>query len=150
MFAVRILVGLVKGILVGGLLGGGLWFLETGGDIEATEASLAWLRWPVYGVIGLITGVVAGKPPWVKGAWVTSIVKGVVGFGLCVGLFFLADFLLTMNLWGRVPTTWYFGFGAILAIIYAVWVELDDGGKADNDKKNKALPQGDSTKALPK
>ena len=142
MFVVRILVGLLKGALVGGLVGGVLWFLETGGDLAA-EARLAWLRWPTYGVIGLLAGVVAGRPPWAKGAaWVTSIIKGVFGFGLCVGLYFLADLALGSfeNLlgFGRTPTTWYFGFGAALGAVYAIWIELDDGGKRDEEKEKKA------------
>lgn len=147
MIAVRMLVGLVKGVLVGGLLGGGLWYLETGGNLESTEATFAWLRWPLYGVIGLLTGVVAGRPPWAKGAWVTSIVKAIVGFGLGVGLFFLVSSFLSMDLWGRALTTWYFGFGAAVAALYGIWVEVDDGGK-DDDKK-KALKAKPDTPALP-
>ncbi len=143
------LIGLFKGVLVGGLLGGGLWYLETGGDLDATETSFAWLRWPLYGVIGLLTGVIAGKPPWAKGAWVTSIVKGITGFGLCVGLFFLADLLFTTPIEGRTPTTWYFAFGAGLAALYGIWIELDDGKTEDSNKPKKALPAGDATSKLP-
>ena len=95
MIVLRMLLGLLKGAIVGALLGGGLWYLETGGNIEATETSFAWARWPLYGVIGLLSGVVSGRPPWAKGAaWVSSILKGVFGFGICVGIFFLFDLLL--------------------------------------------------------
>ena len=141
MIALRIVLGILKGAVVGGLLGGGLWYLETGGDMEATEAPLAWLRWPLYGAVGLLTGFVAGKPPWAKGnAWVSSILKGVFGFGLCVGLYFLIDYLAGgWSLFGRLASTWYFGFGAALGAVYAVFIEVDDSvGKQDEGGKRTA------------
>lgn len=147
--------GILKGAIVGGLLGGGLWYLETGGNVEATEAPLAWLRWPLYGVVGLLTGLVAGRPPWAKGhAWVSSILKGVFGFGVCVGLYFLANYLLGgWSLFGRIASTWYFGFGAALGAIYAMFIEVDDSiGKHDEgggSKKpsKKAAATDDATPA---
>ena len=145
MIALRIVLGLLKGALVGGGLGAGLWALDP------TGSSLAWLRWPVYGAVGFLTGVVCGKPPWGgNAAWVASILKAVFGFGLAVGLFFLADWLLTFEVLGRAPTMWPFAFGAALGALYGVWVEVDDGGKDDAAAKQltpkpdvPALPSGD-------
>jgi hypothetical protein len=50
-----------------------------------------------------------------------------------VGLYFLANYLLGgWSLFGRVASTWYFGFGAALGAIYAVFIEVDDSiGKHD-------------------
>jgi hypothetical protein len=151
MIILRLLIGILKGAIVGGLLGGGLWYLETGGDVEATAAPLAWLRWPLYGLVGLLTGFVSGKPPWAKGAaWVSSILKGVFGFGLCVGLYFLLDYLLGgWTFSGRVATTWYFGVGAALGALYAGFIEVDDsiGKKDDDQKKVPAKPDKPPTDA---
>ncbi len=129
MIALRILLGLLKGAAIGGGLGAGLWALDPSGS------RLAFLLWPVYGAVGFLTGAVCGKPPWAKGsAWVASIVKAVFGFGLAVGLYFLADWLFStfsVQAYGRSPTLWPFAFGAALGALYGIWVELDDGGKAD-------------------
>ncbi len=146
MIPLRILFGVLKGALIGGLLGGVLWFLETGGDLGDNEASWSRLRWPLYGVIGLFTGIVAGRPPWARdsvrgAAWVSSIFKGIVGFGVCVGLYFLANWLLSFDLFGRVPTKWYFAFGAAVGVIYAVFIEVDDSiGRKDEDSESKKKP----------
>jgi hypothetical protein len=137
MIALRILLGILKGALVGGGLGAGLWALDPDGQ------TLAFLRWPVYGLVGFLTGAVCGKPPWARGsAWVASILKAVFGFGLAVGLYFLADWLFGLfpfQVLGRSPTMWPFAFGAVLGVIYGVWVELDDGGKADEEKDSRKL-----------
>jgi len=139
MIVLRILLGVLKGAIVGGLLGGALWFLETGGDLQNHDPTWSWVRWPLYGTIGLLTGVVSGRPPWAKGAaWVSSILKGIFGFVLGVGLFFLGDWFLRFNLFGRAPTTWYFAFGAALGALYAVFIEVDDSiGKKDDEGKGK-------------
>jgi hypothetical protein len=143
MIVLRILLGLLKGAIVGGGIGAGFYLLDPGGG------SLAWARWPVYGAIGFLTGVVCGKPPWAKGAaWVASILKAALGFGLAVGLFFLADFLLRFQVFGRVPTMWPFAFGAAIGVLYGVWVEVDDGGKSD-DEGRKKLPAKPDTRKLP-
>lgn len=146
MVALRIVLGLLKGAIIGGGVGAGLWAL----DPEGT--SLAFLRWPVYGVVGFLTGVVCGKPPWAKGsAWVASILKALFGFGIAVGLYFLADWLFGMfsvQVYGRSPTMWPFAFGAALGVVYGIWVEVDDGGKAD-EAKEKQLPAKEKAPALP-
>ncbi len=129
MIALRIFIGLLKGVIIGGGFGAGLWAL----DPEGT--TLSWLRWPLYGLIGLVTGVIAGRPPWAKGAWVSSIIKAIFGFGLCVGLFFLADWLVTFDVYGRDPTHWYFGFGALVGMLYGIWVEIDDGDPSNKPPK---------------
>jgi hypothetical protein len=142
MIAFRILLGVLKGAIVGGLLGGALWFLETGGDPHYTGTLVSWPLWPLYGVIGLLTGVISGRPPWAKdnvrgAAWVSSVFKGLIGFGFCVGLYFLGNWLTaSIDLFGRAPTNWYFGFGAALGVIYAVFVEVDDSiGRKDDEAK---------------
>ncbi len=150
MIGLRILLGVLKGAIVGGLLGGALWFFETGGDLGNDEASWAWLRWPLYGAIGLLTGLVSGRPPWAKGyVWVSSLLKGVFGFGVGVGLYFLGNYLLqSFEPFGRLATEWYFGFGAAVGVIYAVFIEIDDSvGKRNEEKKSEAKPAKDAAKS---
>jgi hypothetical protein len=146
MIILRLFIGIFKGAVVGALLGGGLWYLETGGNLQAAGAPLAFLRWPLYGLVGLLAGVVSGKPPWAKGsAWVSSILKGLFGFGLCVGLYFLLDYLVGgLSFMGRPATAWYFAVGAALGAVYAAFIEVDDSiGKRDEDAKKpkKAEPK---------
>ncbi len=154
MIILRLLIGILKGAIVGGLLGGGLWYLETGGNLQARGAPLAWLGWLVYGLVGVLAGLVSGKPPWAKGsAWVASILKGVFGFGVCVGLYFLLDYLIGgLSFMGRPATAWYFAVGAALGAVYAGFIEVDDSiGKKDEDSKaaKKATKGASSKKASP-
>ena len=146
MIFLRILLGILKGGIIGGGLGAALW------AIDPNATTFSGLRWVLYGVVGFLTGVVAGKPPWApNAAWVATILKAVVGFGVCVGLYFLSAYLMGMTgfqVYGREPTLWYFAFGGALGILYGVWVEIDDGGKADDPKK-KQLPAKEQSPALP-
>jgi hypothetical protein len=141
MIILRLFIGIFKGVIVGGLLGGGLWYLETGGNLQASGAPLSFLRWPLYGLVGLVAGLVSGRPPWSKGsAWISSILKGLFGFGVCVGLYFLLDYLVgNLAFMGRPATAWYFAVGAALGAIYAAFIEVDDSiGKKDDEPKKGA------------
>jgi len=141
MIVLRVLIGLLKGAVIGGGLGAGAWLV----DPEGT--TLSSLRWPLYGAVGFLVGIVGGKPPWAPGAaWVASILKAIVGFGLCVGLFFLADWLIVFDVYGRDPTNWYFAFGAVLGSVYGIWVEIDDGERAARGKDSKKSKQKKKSK----
>ena len=69
----RLLFGVVKGILVGGILG--LLFVKALG-LTAFGAVLAYLAAVVTGVL---TGLVAGKPIWAEGARIEAGLKAFVG-----------------------------------------------------------------------
>jgi hypothetical protein len=75
----RLLIGIVKGLLVGSLLGFGLVKL----GLAMPGALLAYLA---AAVTGVITGLVAGKPIWAKDAKIEAGTKAVVGALLGVGL----------------------------------------------------------------
>jgi hypothetical protein len=79
----RLLVGLVKGLLVGGLVGFGLaklGFVAPGAIIAYLAAALA----------GALVGLIAGKPIWAKEAKIEAGMKAVVGALLGAGLMFVA------------------------------------------------------------
>ncbi len=77
----RLLVGLVKGLVVGGLLGfalAKLGFVAPGAIIAYLAAAAA----------GALVGLVAGKPIWAKDAKIEAGMKAVVGALLGAGLMF--------------------------------------------------------------
>ncbi len=79
----RLLFGLVKGVLVGGLLG---LLLVKGLGLTAFGAILAYL----FAVLaGVLTGLVAGKPIWAKGARIEAGLKAFVGALLGAGVMFI-------------------------------------------------------------
>jgi hypothetical protein len=87
----RLLIGIVKGLVVGGLLGFGLVKL----GMALPGAVIAYLA---AAVTGVVTGLVAGKPIWAKDAKIEAGAKAVVGALLGVGLMAAARHWLTMTL----------------------------------------------------
>jgi hypothetical protein len=141
---IRVILGLLKGGLVGAALGYGAMRFGIG------AGGLAWL---VYGAVGFLVGVVCGKPPWRQETLWTSIIKGVVGLVLCMGLYWVAQKLLGDS---RAPAGLVSALGgtgdAVLAatpvllapligVVYGIFVEVDDGGKAAPAKKDAAPAQ---------
>ncbi len=76
----RLLIGLVKGLLVGSLLGLGLVKL---GEPVLDSSVVAYLA---AAVTGILTGLVAGKPIWAKDAKIEAGTKAAVGAVLGLGL----------------------------------------------------------------
>ena len=79
----RLLVGIVKGIVVGGLVGfalAKLGFVAPGAVIAYLAAALT----------GVLVGLVAGKPIWAKDAKIEAGMKAFVGALLGAGLMFAA------------------------------------------------------------
>lgn len=141
----RVILGLLKGGVVGGALGYGA---------HAIGVSTGVLGYLVYAVIGFVVGVVCGKPLWRHETLWTPVVKGVIGALVCAGLYWGASKLL-----GGVPAPAFLGLeeGTVLAgapfvlgpaigILYGILVEVDDGrpdkksggAAADRDKAPKA------------
>lgn len=67
----RLLVGLIKGMVLGGLAGFGL--ASLGFAVPA-----AWVAYPAAVVMGLLIAGLAGKPIWAKGARIEVGMKAVV------------------------------------------------------------------------
>ena len=77
----RLLIGIVKGLIVGGLLGfaiAKLGFAAPGAIIAYVAAALA----------GILIGLVAGKPIWAKDAKIEAGMKAFVGALLATGLMY--------------------------------------------------------------
>jgi hypothetical protein len=87
----RLLMGIVKGLLVGGLVGFGLAKL----GFVAPGAVMAYLA---AALTGVLIGLVAGKPIWAKDAKIEAGMKAFVGALLGVGLMYAARRWLTMSL----------------------------------------------------
>ena len=87
----RLLIGLVKELLVGGLVGLGLAKL----GFAAPAAVVAYLG---AALTGVLIGLVAGKPIWAKDAKIEAGMKAFVGALLAAGLMYVARRFLTMPL----------------------------------------------------
>lgn len=128
----RLLLGLVKGLLIGALLGFGLAKLGLGapGLIIALGAAA---------LCGVLVGLVAGKPIWAKDAKIEAGMKAFVGAFLGAGLMFAARKWLTMEvtlpLQGLVDAQASSGAIGMLAITSLAMITAVLGGfyEADND-----------------
>jgi hypothetical protein len=123
----RVLLGILKGGVVGAAVGFAATKVGLGSGVAA---------WLVYGLIGFLVGIVCGKAIWRHDTLVTPLLKGIFGFLLGMGLYWLARKTLS-----GVPaplTTPFFGpndkiaaipllLGPAIGILYGIFVEVDDG-----------------------
>ena len=132
----RLLTGLLKGGIIGGGLGYAFSYLQLGGV----------LTWVLYAAIGAAVGFIAGRPFWRHDTIWTPVVKAVVGVAICVGLYALVSRVLGDPQLGFLgpgitATSVPYLFGAVVGVIYGVFVEIDDGGKADKEQKAGGPPK---------
>jgi hypothetical protein len=141
---VKLLLGLVKGLVIGAAVGYGAFQADLVGG---------W-NWVTYGVVGALVGLLVGRPIWRNildkeaTSWV-SVLKAAFGFGVGVGVY-----ALVAKAWGGGSAfevsflsdgshrfqDWQPIFGAALGAVYGGFVELDDS--LDDDKsKTKKLPE---------
>jgi hypothetical protein len=141
---VKLLVGLLKGAVIGGGVGYGAYALA-----DATGFSNSWLT---YGLIGAFVGLLVGRPIWSlirdqSSTSFTALLKALFGFGVGCGLYAIvakawspsAWDVSGFNVWAWPPT-----LGGAIGAIYGAFVEIDDGvgddAKAAKEKeKQKAL-----------
>jgi hypothetical protein len=130
----RVVLGFIKGALVGGAVGYGLLHLGW------TSGLIAYLA---CAAVGAGVGLVAGKAPWrAETLWtplVKLIVGAAVGVGLCaVGYRVLPDPTFTVGALGALSLHSGVVLAPIVGILYGVFVEVDDGGgKPDPERKEK-------------
>lgn len=139
----RLGVGLLKGLLIGGVIGAGLHF---------------GLGWPVVAPLlgylvamaaGASASVLAGKPPWREGAWIEALLKGLAGVGVGALFYFLGtrfgSFALPFALpgiragaaWPTLPLLFAPAFSAVIGSL----VELDNTGGAAKGKSSSGRGQ---------
>lgn len=127
----RLLLGMLKGLIIGGALGALLHFALGVTTVTGIGAYL------LYAAVGAVAGVLSGKAPWKPGAWVEALLKGGFGLGLGAGLYALANWLFTSPV--DIPQVGAGGlfashpllFAPALAAVYAGLVELDNTGEEE-------------------
>jgi hypothetical protein len=129
----RLLLGLLKGLLIGGAFGAVLHFA-----LHQTQIA-SGMNWVLYPLVGAVSGGLAGQAPWKPGAWIAGLLKAVFGLAVGAGLFALGNkFLPAMQLFGA-PTPaslahYPLVFAPLLSAVYATLVELDDGGEQPQEQ----------------
>ena len=125
----KLILGLLKGALVGGAIGYGAFAAGmTGG-----------LLWLVYGVAGALVGLIAGRPLWAlitdkDGTTWVSVLKALFGFGVGCGLYALvhkawSGFELTLSFLDDKPRMfqhWQPVFAASVGGFLGAFFEIDD------------------------
>jgi hypothetical protein len=142
----KLVVGILKGAIIGGALGYGAYVLA-----DATGVVSPWLT---YGVIGALVGLVAGRPIWSlirdqnATTWI-SILKSAFGFGVGCGLYALLNRVwnpAALLVGGYDIFTWPVTVGGAIGAVYGGFVELDD---AIGDEKKPAQPSPAAKKPQP-
>ena len=139
---VKLLVGLIKGAVIGAGVGFGAWQLD-----KATGFFNSWLT---FGVIGALVGLVCGQAIWAllrdtKKTNYTAIVKAVFGFGVGCGLYALVarvwgGFDLTLGEETRVFHDWQPVFAASVGGFLGAFFEIDDAIGGDKTPETKPVP----------
>jgi hypothetical protein len=122
----RLVLGLLKGAVLGAGIGYGAYYLGLDGG---------W-NYLVYGLIGFVVGLFVGRPIWShildksSTVW-TAVLKGLFGVGIGIGIYALVHKLigdpkLTIAGETRMLTDWGYLFGAAVGGLFGAWVELDD------------------------
>jgi hypothetical protein len=135
---IKLLVGLLKGAVIGGAISYGAY---------AVHFDFPWL---VYGVVGVLVGLVAGRPIWSlfrdkNATSVVAMLRAAFGFGIGCGLYALVNrFVLpaTLDVGGIDVFTWPIGLG--IGALWGGFLELDDSVGGDPDKADKGKGDGDA------
>lgn len=132
----KLLVGILKGAVIGGALGYGAYQLAI-----ATGFSNGWLT---FGLIGAFVGLFVGKPIWSlirdesSTTWI-AVLKSAFGFGIGCGLYALVTKAIQPELFiaGENVFVWQPTLGGAIGAVYGGFVELDDA--IGDDKGGKAV-----------
>jgi hypothetical protein len=144
----RVLLGILKGAVIGGAIG------FAASRVGLGHGPTAYL---VYAGTGFLVGLVCGKAIWRQETLWTPALKGLFGAGILSGLYWGATKVLGGMLPPLpLPSTFAPSNVALvelpqllapaLAVVYGVFVEVDDGG---DSKPSKALPKSTPSKSLP-
>ncbi len=142
---IKLLVGLIKGAIIGGAVGYGAYALG-----DATGFANPWLT---YGVVGVLVGLLVGRPIWSlirdqNATTVVSMLKAAFGFGVGCGLYALVSKAISPSLTvaGHDVFAWAPTLGGAIGAVYGAFVELDDaiGDGGGAKKPAKADPEQSS------
>lgn len=128
----RLLLGILKGLVIGGGIGALLHFAL---GVTTLTSVFAYL---LYAGVGLLAGVFGGRAPWKPGAWIAAILKGVFGLAVGAGLFALGTNVGALNVIAHNPLF----FAPIVALLYGTFVELDDGGEQPEEEATSGVRVG--------
>ncbi|MBX3183598.1 MAG: hypothetical protein KIT72_05700 [Polyangiaceae bacterium] len=138
----RLLLGIVKGVLVGGAVAAGLIF---GLGVTSWTAPYAYA---FAALTGVLTALVAGKGIWVRGAGVENAIKAVVSLGLASLAIFavrkwaavdvdLSALSAGAGRVGELPAASLPIVGTVLALLY----EMDNLGEGSKEAQREAAKQ---------
>ena len=136
----RLVLGILKGAIVGAAIGYGAWKAGVGGGP---------LSFVVFGLVGALVGVICGKPLWRQETLFTPLLKSIFGFVVGVGLFYGARKILGgmhlalatgLGAPDRPLVEVPFLLGPLIGLVYGAFVEVDDGGKAAAAKTAPSKP----------
>ncbi len=136
----KLLLGLLKGAVIGGALGYGAYAAGLDGIFN----------WVTYGLCGALVGVVAGRPIWAlitdknSTSWI-SVLKAVFGFGIACGIYALVakvwgGFDLVLGQETRRVQDWQPIFGAAIGGFWGAFIEIDDAIGGDDKGKGDKPP----------
>jgi hypothetical protein len=151
----RALLGLLKGLVVGGGIAYGLLYLGGLGGLGQADGLFTYLA---CAVTGALVGLICGRAPWRAETIWTPVLKMLfglaVGAGLCaLGRHVLPEWTLPTGMTAKLNLLGLPGnlslttrSGALLApaigVLYGLFVEVDDGGSSDKEKDKKKAKGG--------
>jgi hypothetical protein len=133
----RVILGLLKGGVVGAALGALAFKLGVGGGV---------LGGVFYALIGGAAGLLCGRPPWRQDTFWTSALKGLFGIGVGVGLYLLArkflggahaSFTASLGAPDRPLVDIPLLLGPAIGALWGMFVEVDDSAGPENRAGNK-------------
>jgi len=139
---VKLLIGILKGAIIGGAIGYGAFALDLSGGFD----------WITYGLVGAFVGLLVGRPLWSlirdkNTTFVIGVLKAVFGFGVGCGLYAIIAKAwgggMDIVVAGHPVFAWAPTLGGAIGAVYGGFVELDDAigdDKKDKDGKAKKPP----------
>src|SRR5512136_2746986 len=143
MVLLRLLSGLLKGLVLGAVAGFAL--AKLGFDVPA-----ALVAYGAAAIVGVLVACIAGKPIWAKGARIEVGMKALVGALLAPALLYVArrwvTFELPFDLGGVVGLesvkapigTWAITSYAMVAAVLAAFFDVDNDPRSEPAAKDKA------------
>lgn len=137
----RALLGLLKGLIVGGVVGYG--FLRLGSVVDMEKHAV--LTYLACALVGALVGLVAGRAPWRAETIWTPVIKVVVGIIVGSGLCALGRHLLPWSasisiepVAKDIPLHGAAVLSLLIGLLYGVFVEVDDGVTGKDEAKKKS------------